>query len=123
MAKRRKTNRPFTVAAALHGIGACEEAIVWSRPYGRDWAKAWRECKRLDWLYHIPVSSEVPSGPRTDAMVEADGRGIVASRDADDHCRTCEWDETGGPKSCAAYRKHVKWGKHIKPVLREMGWL
>jgi len=121
MAKRTSSGLP-PVADVLRKLHACHAAIRWSERYNNDWAKAWRECERLDWLYHIPISTTVPVSRSWRAMCDADEAGIDEAQGAPDY-NYDNGGETGGPRSCAAYRKHVKWGKHIKPVLREMGWL
>ncbi len=42
-----------TIEEILHGLGACEDAVKWSEPYGTDRLKAWMECKRGDYLLWI----------------------------------------------------------------------
>ncbi|HJL20390.1 MAG TPA: hypothetical protein RMH99_32280 [Sandaracinaceae bacterium LLY-WYZ-13_1] len=39
-----------TLAEWLAANGAHHDVVTWARPYGDDWAKAWAECPRGDWL-------------------------------------------------------------------------
>ena len=39
----------------LEQEGAHHDVCTWARPYGEDWAKAWTECPRGDWLLGLAV--------------------------------------------------------------------
>lgn len=54
------------VSGWLEAAGAHHDVVEWARPYGADWARAWSECPRGDWLLGIA------------ARAGADPRAVVA---------------------------------------------
>lgn len=44
---------------ALTCLGACRPAIRWSRAYGTDWIRAWRECRCPDWMAWLAAGTVV----------------------------------------------------------------
>ena len=53
------------IADILTELGACREAVEWSKAYGADTQKAWNECQRGDYLLWI-LCKHSTSGPWSD---------------------------------------------------------
>jgi hypothetical protein len=49
-----------TVEAVLRMTSACDDARGWAVHYGADYAKAWAECERGDWMIWILVRLQQP---------------------------------------------------------------
>jgi hypothetical protein len=41
------------LSTLLKRLGACYDAVEWSKPYGTDYQKAWNECPNAPWLLWI----------------------------------------------------------------------
>lgn len=48
------------LASWLRTKGAMNDVVVWAEPYGADWARAWTECPRGDWLLAIAARAGAP---------------------------------------------------------------
>lgn len=48
------------VAGWLQANGAHRDVVEWAQSYGADWARAWSECPRGDWMLGIAARRGVP---------------------------------------------------------------
>jgi hypothetical protein len=42
----------------LESLGACHEAVEWSRKYGLDYETAWQKCQRSDWMLWLLAKTD-----------------------------------------------------------------
>lgn len=80
---REPMTKPITVASWLSERGAYRDLVAWCEPFGDDWAAAWSECPRGDWLLAIASSrdEEIDRG----ALVLAACACARLALDANDH--------------------------------------
>ncbi len=102
-----------TLAQWLEAHGAHHDVVEWARAYGDDWARAWNECPRGDWLLGLAARRGVDRAELVRAACEC--AELALEYVADDEARPREaldaarrWLSGAGDEGIQAAKRAVE---------------